>query len=107
LKLYIDYENVQREFRRLNQQETLKNFINRNSKIDHWCRYLKESCTFYGTLMRVTDRVWSGLNHYLMFDSLQQYFECPLSTSSNASVAANHVENGIILLLKRANSKTR
>eukprot|EP01084_Bolivina_argentea_P259257 437398_1 len=55
LKLYTDFGTIQNEFkkhcRKHYKNESINSFIKRNSQIAHWCRYLKESCTFYGKLM--------------------------------------------------------
>eukprot|EP01084_Bolivina_argentea_P264001 447050_1 len=112
LKIYTDFTNVQRKLkkhcRKHSSQETLEQFIRRHCQIAHWSRYLKESCTFYGTLMPKKMTFYCGLNAKLMFDSLQQHFECPISTTSDKNIANNFSENsGIILTIKRANSKTR
>ena len=113
LKLYTDYTNTQMELRRhcrkCNESESLKDFIKRNSEIAHWCRYLKECCTFYGKVMSSKMVVFTGLKQKLMFDSMQQHFQCPLSTTIDVNIANQFADgsNGIILMMKRANPKTR
>ena len=84
-------------------------FIRRNSEIAHWCRYLKECCMFYGKTMSSKMVVYTGLKQKLMFDSMQQHFQCPLSTTTDATIANQFADgtNGIILMMKRANPKTR
>eukprot|EP01084_Bolivina_argentea_P073486 133359_1 len=51
--------------------------------------------------------LYCGLSQMLLFDSLQQHFECPLSTSVDVNIANGFSEGGIMLQVKRANSKTR
>eukprot|EP01084_Bolivina_argentea_P079035 143429_1 len=112
LKLYTDFGEITLEYkkhcRRYNKDEPLNILIRRNSEIAHWCRYLKESCTFYGQLMEKNMVVYTGLNAKLLFDSLQTHFECPISTTTEISVAQLFSDgDGIMLTLKRANPKTR
>eukprot|EP01084_Bolivina_argentea_P109335 195433_1 len=112
LKLYTDFGRIQKEFkkhcRKNDENESIKDFANRNSEIAHWSRYLNESCTFYGSLMKKKDIVYSGLKNKLLFSSLKQHFQCPLSTTTCSAIAQNFCDdNGIILKLKTANSKTR
>eukprot|EP01084_Bolivina_argentea_P017255 32231_1 len=112
LKLYTDYSKIQNVFKKhcrpQSKDEPLQNIIFRNSEIAHWCRYLKECCTFYGENMG-KKTVYTGLNQKLMFDSMLQHFECPLSTTMDLTVANQFAEgtSGIILQLKAANPKTR
>ena len=115
LKLYTDATNIQKKLKRncrRRHDESLKDFIDRNSEIANWCRYLKESCTFYGTQMKGKASggyVYCGLDAKLMFNSMQQHFECPISTTSDPSIANQFSQGsrGIILRLQRANHKTR
>eukprot|EP01084_Bolivina_argentea_P099821 179369_1 len=113
LKIYTDYTDIQNKFkkycRKYNAKETISEFIKRNSKIAHWCRYLKESCMFYGETMSKNERLYTGLTIKLLFGSLSTHFECPLSTTMLMSVAQRFSEDGqgIILSLKPANIKTR
>ena len=59
------------------------------------------------------DEVFCGINARLSFDSVYQRFGCPLSTTTELSIAqqfatnSESVNKGIILKLKRANAKTR
>eukprot|EP01083_Nonionella_stella_P073511 198853_1 len=112
LKVYTNYSNIQLEFkkhcRRTYKHEPVESVVRRNQEIAHWCRYLKESCTFYGNTMDKDMRVFTGLNVKLMFGSLNQHFECPLSATIDSEVANRFAEgtNGIILVLKAANPKT-
>lgn len=63
--------------------------------------------------MKPNDTVYCGMNRRLLFRSVYHRFESPLSTSTALEVAqrfaARNVsaEGGIILKLKRSNSKTR
>eukprot|EP01084_Bolivina_argentea_P259258 437399_1 len=111
LKLYTDFGNIQNEFkkhcRKHYKNESINSFIKRNSQIAHWCRYLKESCTFYGKLMSKKDTFYCGLNRNLLFDSLKQNFECPISTTTNVTIANSFSDGGMLLQMKRADSKTR
>eukprot|EP01083_Nonionella_stella_P155183 501001_1 len=112
LKLYTDFPTLQKEFkkhcRRQQQNEPMQSIVNRNCEIAHWCRYLKESCTFFGKTMHKNMVVYAGLNEKLMFRSMMQHFECPLSTTTEWNVANGFSEGkGVVLKLKRGNPKTR
>eukprot|EP01084_Bolivina_argentea_P079034 143428_1 len=112
LKLYTDFGEIIKEFkkycRRCDRNESVEDLAKRNSQIAHWCRYVKESCTFWGSKMGKKDVLYTGLNVKLMFTSMKQHFECPLSTTTSLGIAANFCdENGIILKLRAANSKTK
>ena len=113
LKLYTDHIYVQMEFKkhckRYGDRESLKDFIERNSEIAHWCRYIKECCMFYGELMPGKMRVYVILKHKLLFKSMQQVFECPISTTTEQKMAEQFADgrDGVVLLMKRANPRTR
>merc|ERR1712172_142565 len=65
---------------------------------------------FYGDTMAQNEVVYSGMNARLMFRSLKQRFECPLSTTSSKQIAtefANNGGDGVVLVLRRANPKTK
>ena len=117
VKLYTDFTTQQaifkRHCRRLYKNEPIESVMKRNSEIAHWCRLLKESVMFFGQTMTASEMVYCGLNTHLIFNSLHQRFECPLSTSKQLAVAEKFSMNdetgqhGIIMLLERSNSKTR
>eukprot|EP01083_Nonionella_stella_P015031 42076_1 len=113
VKLYTDFTKIQNEFkrhcRRQTQDEAIESIVERNMEIAHWCRYLKECCAFYGQRMKPNMVVYTGLNCKLLFDSLMQHFECPLSTTVDDHIANRFAEGttGVILKLKAANPKTR
>ena len=113
VKLYTDFTVHQTIFkkqcRRLYRDEPIESVIARNFEIAHWCRLLKECIMFFGETMTASDVVYCGLNARLIFRSLHQRFECPLSTTTTKEVAMGFAEEerGIILKLKRANPKTR
>ena len=117
IKLYTDFTAQQAIFkkhcRRLYREESIESVMKRNSEIAHWCRLLKESVMFFGQSMTASEMVYCGLNSHLIFNSLHQRFECPLSTSKQLEVAEKFSMNdetghhGVILLLQRANSKTK
>ena len=113
IKVYTDFTVHQTVFkqhcRRVHHEETIESLIERNREIAHWCRLLRESIMFYGETMKASDVVYCGLNARLIFRSLHQRFECPLSTTKQRTVAMHFAEkgNGIILTLKRSNAKTR
>ena len=89
--------------------KALHGFIDGNSEIANWSRYLKEACIVYGKVMRAGGQVYCGLDGKLMFPSMQQHFECPISTTTNITVANQFAKGkcGIILILARASHKTR
>lgn len=64
---------------------------------------------FFGDPIGPKQLVYSGMNARLMFTSLYQRFECPLSTTVSKSVADQFTEyhKGMRLTLKRANPKSR
>eukprot|EP01084_Bolivina_argentea_P256245 431331_1 len=116
LKLYTDFNDIQREFKlncRFNDEnETLSELVIRNSEIGHWCRYVFESCSFFGNLLHIQKSeskiVYCGLKKKLIFNSMTQRFECMLSTSKSSNIASNFGrDEGIVLQLKAANTKTR
>eukprot|EP01083_Nonionella_stella_P040021 108831_1 len=111
IKVYTDYTATQHLFkahcRRYNDCESMQQFIRRNSEIAHWCRYLRENTTFFGTKMRF-GYVYTGLKDKLIFSSLTQNFYCPLSTTICPSIAEKYCsDEGIILKLKAAHGKSR
>ena len=85
LKLYTDFDKVQREFkrhfRRLRGGETLESVMKRNQEIAHWSRLLRESVMFWGKTMAKKEEFYCGLTARLVLRSLNQRFECPLSTT--------------------------
>ena len=113
IKVYTDFTAHQAIFkqhcRRLYREETIESVIKRNREIAHWSRLLRECIMFYGETMEPSDVVYCGLNARLIFRSLHQRFECPLSTTKQPTVAMHFAEkgNGIVLTLKRSNAKTR
>ena len=113
VKLYIDFAEqhaiFKKQCRRLYEEEPIENVIRRNSEIAHWCRLLRECVMFFGEEMTASDVVYCGLNARLIFRSLHQRFECPLSTTKRKDVAIGFAEDtqGIILTLKRSSPKTR
>ena len=113
LKVYTDFTDQQATFkeqcRSLYRDEPIEKIIRRNREIAHWCRLLRESIMFFGETMTESDTVYCGLNAKLIFSSLHQIFECPLSTTLNKTVAMGFAEEtqGIILTLKRSSPKTR
>ena len=113
VKLYTDFTNHQNMFkkhcRRLYKEETLESVMQRNREIGHWCRLLRECIMFYGDSMSASEVVYCGLNARLIFRSLHQRFECPLSTTESRTVARQFAKEGygIVLKLKRSNPKTR
>ena len=116
IKLYTNSDHLQLIFkkhcRRLHRGESMESVIRRNREIAHWCRHLKEGIMFWGERMSAKETVYCGLNAPLIFNSLHQRFECPLSTTKEITVADQFSKNetghhGVILKLRRANPKTR
>ena len=113
VKIYTNFTVQQgifkRHCRRLYREETLESVIRRNKEIAHWCRLLRECVMFWGEPMSPSDVVYCGLNARLIFHSLHQRFECPLSTTKQIIVARGFAKGaiGIILTLKRSSPKTR
>ena len=113
LKLYTDFDDVQREFkrhcRRLHIGESVVTVIQRNREIAIWSRLLRECVMFWGKTMPKNEELYCGLTARLVLRSLTQPFECPLSTTKNFDIAQRFTDecNGAILRVKRANSRTR
>ena len=113
LKLYTDFTDLQREFkrhcRRLRKGESVEDVMERNREIAHWSRLLRESIMFWGQSMKTKHIFYCGLTARLVLRSLSQRFECPLSTTSQFTVAQQFTDDsdGIILKIKRANGRTR
>ena len=117
VKLYTDYtaqqDVLKKHCRKLYKDEPIQMVIERNSEIAHWCRLLKESIMFFGESMTSSEVVYCGPNAQLIFNSLLQHFECPLSTTRQMAAAERFALNDetgqceVILFLKRANPKTR
>ena len=113
LKLYSDFTDLQREFkrhcRRVRHGESVESVIEKNSEIAHWCRLLRESIMFWGSTMAKKEIFYCGLTAHLVLRSLNQRFECPLSTTCNKNVAERFTDeySGVILKIKRANARTR
>eukprot|EP01084_Bolivina_argentea_P271663 462312_1 len=110
LKLYTDFTEISRLFKRTmrkgHEGERMKQLIARNAEVALWSRYIKESCMFYGNVLRRT--VYTGLNRQLWFSSMKQHFECPVSTTLSYNKAQGFCEDdGLILKLRAGNSKTR
>ena len=143
LKIYTDFDRLQTEFkrhcRRLHIGESLESVMERNQEIAHWSRLLRESVMFWGKTMAKKEEFYCGLTARLVLRSLNQRFECPLSTTrsfgmifslnhihirlsfvheyssyvrclqSTIGVAQRFTDNyrGVILRIKRANTRTR
>eukprot|EP01084_Bolivina_argentea_P059536 108739_1 len=112
LKLYTDFCEITKKFkktmRKKNHLESLESLICRNSECAQWSRYIKESCSFYGGNLGKNITLYTGLTRKLLFSSMRQHFECPLSTTLNYNKALTFCkDNGCVLKLKAGNSKTR
>ena len=113
IKLYTDFTIHQNKFkrhcRRMYKEEPIESVIRRNSEIARWSRLLKECIMFWGETMTESEVVLCGLNARLVFRSLHQRFECPLSTTREMNVARGFADGGIgvILTLKRSSPKSR
>ena len=83
--------------------------IERNSEIANWCRLLREAIVFWGKTMKKKEELWCGISSRLVLRSLNQRFECPLSTTRSYDVAQRFTgdHQGVILQVKRSNSRTR
>ena len=113
MRVYTDFTETQKKFkrhcRRLYKDDTLESIMGRNCHIANWCRLLKECVMFWGKIMAKKDVVSCGLNAKLVFRSLHQRFECPLSTSKTLHIAEQFAGgiDGVILRLQRATPRTR
>ena len=109
LLMYTDFTSHQREFkkqcRRKSANESLKELVDRNSEIYHWCKLIKELCIFYGEIMGEDEVLYTGIGETLLFDSLCTRFECPISTSTKLRVAKTF--GSIILKFKRGSARTK
>ena len=113
LKVYTDFDDVQREFkrhcRRLRTGDSLKSVMKRNQEIAIWSRLLRESVMFWGKTMTKSEELYCGLTARLVLKSLHQRFECPLSTTKDFDIAQRFTDEciGAIMRIKRASSHTR
>ena len=113
MKLYTDFDDTQREFkrhcRRLYKGESVESVMERNQEIAIWCRLMREYIMFWGKTMTKKQVFYCGLSARLVLSSTHQRFECPLSTTGSFDVAQQFSDDltGAILMLKRANAKTR
>eukprot|EP01084_Bolivina_argentea_P310113 536519_1 len=112
LLTYCNEDELQRTFKKhtrtLTKNETVINLCKRHRYIAHWARYLRESCLFYGDHMKHDDIIYCGINTKLIFDSFSFVNYCPLSTSTDITVANNFATNdGIILKLKPTDELAR
>ena len=108
---YCDFTDLPCDFkkacRRLVDGESDYDFKRRNAEIANWCRYLKECCIFFGQNMSTEQRFYTGLDKKLIFKSLTQHFECPISTTEQRLIAEKFSDgSGIILQLKAGNDRT-
>eukprot|EP01084_Bolivina_argentea_P002116 3894_1 len=106
LKVFTDFTSISNSFRkgcRKYNTESMQQFIERNREIAEWCRYLKESIIFFGESMH-NKTVYTELENKLIFSSLIQHFECPISTTKDLPVALTFSGgSGIVLELKSLN----
>ena len=113
MKVYTDFDDLQREFkrhcRRLRKGESVKSVMERNQEIANWCRLLTECIMFWGDTMAKKQEFYCGLTARLVLRSLNQRFECPLSTTRSWDIAQRFTgdHQGIILKIKRGNARTR
>ena len=113
LKLYTDFDDLQREFkrhcRRLRKGEPVESVMERNQEIAIWSRLIRESIMFWGTAMTKKQEFYCGLTARLVLRSLNQRFECALSTTRSWNIAQQFTGDyqGLILKIKRANLRTR
>ena len=87
----------------------MESVMKRNSEVANWCRLLTESIMFWGKTMTKKQEFYCGLTARLVLRSLNQRFECPLSTTRSWDAAQLFTEDhqGVILRIKGANARTR
>ena len=73
LKLYTDYDGLQRKFK-----------LHQGSPETFWFfRLLKEATLFFGQRMKSKEKLYCGLKEKLLFESMVNLVEGPLSTTQN------------------------
>eukprot|EP01083_Nonionella_stella_P265175 898586_1 len=92
-----------RTYRKIETNESEKDITNRHQQMYYYARSLFEAVQFYGTCMESNLTVYHGLNHQLKVAKFTAYFNQPISSTSNWSVAQQFSQGaGIILALTAA-----
>ena len=112
MKLFTENKRLRQGFmnycKRYNQHETMKDLIMRNCEIGHFCRFMKECCNYFGDIMN-KKAVYIGINSYLLFNSIQIKFECPILSTMDSKITQKLTsnKNGVILSLKPVFNDTK
>ena len=70
-------------FRRLTDDEPVKDVMDRHSVFYHFGRALSEAVEHFGTALRANEKVFHGLNCSLFFRSFTEHFNAPTSTTKD------------------------
>lgn len=70
-------------FRRLTDDEPVKDVMDRHSAFYHFGRALSEAAEHFGTELRANEKVFHGLNCSLFFRSFTEHFNAPTSTTKD------------------------
>eukprot|EP01083_Nonionella_stella_P256196 878368_1 len=92
-------------FRRIRHDETDEEMKARNGHFFHFSKLLLEVLHLFGTTLRAEEfgkSVFHGVNCVLVFATMNQHVHCPLSTTSQISVAIRFANKGLVLTLERS-----
>ncbi len=92
LLMYCNLDTLQRVYkaqgcRSIKANESLEDIKVRNKEIGHWYQTLFETIEFYGTDVSEKDIFYTGMNIRVVFDTFAPEFTCPVSTTTEWTVA--------------------
>jgi len=107
LMFYCNYDLLQYEFsktyRRISPEESNKQIADRHSCFWHLGKWIKEAVHHFGTRINSSDShgtFYTGISQMVFSNACYGYFNTPLSTTTDVSVAACFAnENGLIVEL--------
>eukprot|EP01084_Bolivina_argentea_P150390 262644_1 len=108
LLLYTNNTEFQRKMkqtmRKLDENKSLQNVMDKNSNFAHFCGFLYEVTSFFSELTE-DDTFYHGINCQLLFDKFHCNFSMPVSTTINKEIARNFCSiKGILLTMHSMNS---
>lgn len=105
--LYTNHTTMQEQFKKtmrmpsnIQQIEVAYDLLkSQNAQIAIWCKLLFESVHLFGTIMTCDQLFYHGISRRLLFEKFYAAFNCPISTTTEISVAKNFRQSlkGIIL----------
>ena len=107
LRAYCQFDKLQykfkKTFRKINNNETLKDVIKRHRNFHHFAKYLKQAVQVFGiqyTNGMYYQKMYHGINREMIFDSTTALIYGPLSTSWAYTVAVQFSnDTGLIVEL--------